>query len=109
MTDSYLYILKCRDGKYYVGTTRRSLEQRVAEHNAGTYDGWTANRRPVELVYWERFENIDDAVAAERQIKGWRREKKEALIRGELQCLPVLSMKKNRRPIGQISQSQRRK
>ena len=59
----------------------------------GTYDGWTAVRRPVELVYAASFDRIEDAIAAERQIKGWRRAKKEALIRGEFQQLPGLSAK----------------
>ena len=88
---AFLYILRCRDGAYYVGTTRGGLEKRVAEHNAGTYNGWTAARRPVELVFQETFERIEDAVAAERQVKGWRREKKEALIRGDYSGLPALA------------------
>jgi predicted GIY-YIG superfamily endonuclease len=88
---AYLYILHCADGSYYVGTTRSSLEARMAEHEAGTFDGYTALRRPVILVFHQHFERIADAVAAERQVKGWRREKKEALIRGDLAELPGLS------------------
>jgi putative endonuclease len=80
---AYLYILRCRDGAYYVGTTRNSLEARVAEHNAGTFDGFTSLRRPVELVFHQEFDRITDAITAERQLKGWRRAKKEALIAGE--------------------------
>ena len=80
---AYLYILRCADGSYYVGTTRSSLEQRVAEHNTGTFGGYTSSWRPLILVFSEQFERIEDAVAAERQIKGWRREKKEALMRGD--------------------------
>jgi putative endonuclease len=74
---AYLYILRCRDGAYYVGTTRNSLEARLAEHNAGTFDGFTSLRRPVELVFHQEFDRITDAIAAERQVKGWRRAKKE--------------------------------
>ena len=48
---SFVYILRCRDGSYYTGSTRTSLEQRVAEHNAGVYGGYTARRSPVELVF----------------------------------------------------------
>ncbi|MBW7851276.1 MAG: GIY-YIG nuclease family protein [Rhodospirillales bacterium] len=88
---AYLYVLRCRDGAYYVGTTRGNLETRVAEHNAGTYGGWTAARRPVQLVFHQGFERITDAIAAERQVKGWRREKKEALISGQCHLLPALS------------------
>jgi len=67
------------------------LEKRVAEHNAGYFGGYTATRRPVTLVFSERFERIADAIAAERQIKGWSRAKKEALMRGDFEALRTLS------------------
>jgi putative endonuclease len=86
-----LYILRCADGSYCVGTTRSGLETRIAEHESGTFDGYAAIRRPVTLVFHENFERIEDAVAAERQIKGCRQEKKEALIRGDFAALPALS------------------
>jgi putative endonuclease len=88
---AYLYILRCTGGSYYVGTTRDSLEKRIAEHDAGTFDGYTARRRPVTLVFHQQFERVEDAISAERQVKGWRREKKEALIRGDFAALPALS------------------
>jgi putative endonuclease len=88
---AYLYILRCRDGSYYVGTTRTTLERRVAEHNSGEFGGYTPFRRPVELVFHEEFRVITDAIAAERQVKGWRREKKEALINGRLDLLSALA------------------
>jgi putative endonuclease len=75
----WLYILLCSDRSYYAGTTRGSLDHRVAEHEAGTFGGYTARRRSVTLVYYQQFQRITDAISAERQIKGWRREKKEAL------------------------------
>lgn len=93
---AWVYILRCRGGRYYVGSTRTSLEHRVAEHNAGTYGGWTAARRPVELVFAQAFERITDAIAAERQLKGWSRAKKEALISGRLADLPALARGRNR-------------
>jgi putative endonuclease len=93
---AYLYVLRCVDGSYYVGTTIGSLEQRSAEHQAGAYDGYTARRRPVTLVFSQYFQRRDDAAAAERQIKGWRREKKEALIRGDYGSLPLLSRRGSR-------------
>jgi putative endonuclease len=86
-----LYILRCADGSYYVGTTRGGLETRIAEHQAGAFDGYTARRRPVTLVFHQYFGRIEDAAAAERQVKGWRREKKEALVRGDFAALPALS------------------
>ena len=88
---AYLYILRCADGSYYVGTTVGGLEVRLAEHQAGTFDGYTALRRPVTLVFHQHFERLDDAAAAERQVKGWRREKKEALICGNFAVLPSLA------------------
>jgi putative endonuclease len=81
-TGAWLYILRCADGSYYVGTTRKALEERLGEHNAGLYDGYTARRRPVTLVFAQHFDTITDAIAAERQVKGWSRAKKEALIAG---------------------------
>ena len=88
---AFLYILRCTDSSYYVGTTRNNLETRIAEHQSGTFDGYTARRRPVTLVFQQHFERVEDAVAAERQVKGWRRAKKEALIRGDFEALPALS------------------
>ena len=96
---TYLYILRCSDTSYYVGTTRVSLNERVAQHQAGTFDGYTAHRRPVVLVFHQEFGRIEDAIAAERQIKGWRREKKEALIRGDFAALPALSRRAARLPM----------
>ncbi len=97
MSGCYVYILLCADGSYYTGTARKSLEQRLAEHNAGTFAGFTAMRRPVELVFSGYFANISDAVAAERKIKGWSRVKKEALIAGRFDLLTDLS--KRRKPV----------
>jgi predicted GIY-YIG superfamily endonuclease len=74
---AFLYILLCADGSYYVGITRDSLEKRFHEHQAGVFVDYTARRRPVKLVFHQHFERIEDAIAAERRIKGWRREKKE--------------------------------
>jgi putative endonuclease len=67
---AFVYILRCSDGSYYCGTARQGLEARVAEHEAGTFGGYTSTRRPVALVYSEWFQRITDAIAAERQIKG---------------------------------------
>jgi putative endonuclease len=96
MDGAYLYILRCADGSYYVGTARLGLERRIAEHQEGGFDGYTARRRPVTLVFRQHFQRITDAIAAEQQIKGWRREKKEALIDGKLNLLPVLSRRQTK-------------
>jgi putative endonuclease len=88
---AHIYILKCSDGSYYVGSARLGLEQRVAEHNAGKYSGYTASRRPVTLVWSQHFANITDAIAVERQVKGWNRRKKEALMKGDYEALKSLA------------------
>ena len=93
---AYLYILRCADGSYYVGTTRTSLEMRIAQHNDGTFGGFTSIRRPVVLVFHQEFERITDAIAAERQVKRWTRAKKEALMRGDFKMLRVLARGRDR-------------
>jgi putative endonuclease len=95
---AYVYIVLCADGSYYTGTARQGLEQRVNEHNAGHYDGYTSTRRPVHLVFSQWFERITDAIAAERQIKGWSRAKKEALIRGDFEMLRILAKRSSKHP-----------
>ena len=86
-----VYMLRCADGSYYVGSTKQGIEARVWEHNNLPVDGYTARRRPVELVFAEDYDRIADAVARERQIKGWSRRKKEALIALTYENLPALS------------------
>ncbi len=98
MIGAFVYILRCRDGRYYIGSTRASLERRVAEHNAGTYGGYTKSRRPVELMFAQEFANVVDAIAAERQLKGWSRAKKEALIRGDVEALRRLAKRRRKHP-----------
>jgi putative endonuclease len=96
---AFVYILRCRDGSYYVGTaTGNDLTTRVAQHQAGTFGGYTALRRPVELVWSEHFERITDAIAMERQLKGWSRAKKDALIGGRWALVEVLSKRRSGRP-----------
>jgi putative endonuclease len=94
MFSVFVYIVRCRDGSYYVGSTRCDLDRRIAEHNAGTYGGYTSRRRPVELVWSCEFQQITDAISAERQIKGWSRAKKEALIRGDETMLVLLARRR---------------
>ena len=89
--NAFVYILRCSDGSYYVCSTRDSLEAHVAKHNSGFYGGYTLSRRPVELIWSQDFDRITDAIAAERQLKGWGRAKKEALIAGDMNLLRILS------------------
>ena len=84
MSGASIYILKCADGSYYTGITRRTVEERLSEHAQGQIAGcYTFTRRPVKLVFAEYYERIDEAVAAERRIKGWSRAKKEAYMRAD--------------------------
>ena len=71
----YVYILRCSDGRYYVGSTRRGLEQRIAEHNAGSFSGFTKSRRPVELVFHQQSDRITDGIAMERRLARIRHER----------------------------------
>jgi putative endonuclease len=88
---AFIYILRCSDGSYYIGTTRIALEIRIAQHNAGALGGYTATRRPVTLVYSQGFDRITDAIENERKLKKWSRAKKEALIKRDLEALRRLS------------------
>jgi putative endonuclease len=91
---AFLYILRCADGSFYIGTTRTSLEIRVAQHNAGLFGGYTATRRPVTLVFSQWFDRVTDAIENERKLKKWSRAKKEAFIRGDLAALRQLSARR---------------
>ena len=92
--NAFVYILRCADGSYYVGKTQATLDRRVAEHNSGLLGGYTARRRPVELIWHHDFDRFTDANAAERQIKGWSRAKKEALIAGDFELLKTLARRR---------------
>ena len=78
----WLYMLKCVDGSYYVGHTD-DLDARLTQHVSGSGDSYTAKRRPVKLVYAVDFPTREEALARERQVKGWSHKKKEALCRGD--------------------------
>jgi putative endonuclease len=78
--------------------TQAGLDKRLAEHQSGRFAGYTHGRRPVELVWSQDFQWLTDAIACERRIKGWRREKKEALIRGDYAVLPELAKTAKRPP-----------
>jgi predicted GIY-YIG superfamily endonuclease len=86
----WVYILECADGSYYVGHTD-TLDYRLQEHHSGAVSTYTRTRRPVRLAYSQDFPTRDEAFAAERQIKGWTRRKKEALIRGDWEELRRLA------------------
>jgi len=74
-----VYLLRCSDGTFYAGHTD-NLEARLAAHQRGALPGYTKSRRPVVLVWSEAFATRDEAFRRERQIKGWSRAKKIALI-----------------------------
>mgnify|MGYP000234505651 FL=1 len=94
MKQSFVYILKCADNSYYTGVTS-NLTQRIFQHEIAFYpDCYTANKRPVQLVYYCEFTDINFAIETEKKIKKWSRAKKEALINEEFDKLPNLAKKK---------------
>jgi putative endonuclease len=92
-----MYILRCADGAIYVGSTR-NLDQRLEQHASGLGAKYTSWRLPVELVYCEEFDRIDDAYALEKQVQGWSRAKRLALIEGRYHDLNALGRKGPKRP-----------
>ncbi len=88
----YTYILRCADGSYYTGSTTNP-ERRLWEHQNGLGANYTARRRPVTLVYLEEHDRIETAFAREKQVQGWSRRKKAALIDGDWNALPHLAKK----------------
>src|SRR3954454_18855178 len=90
----YVYILECADGTYYVGSTTY-LEARLWQHQHRPHGAaYTRHRRPVKLAWCGEFEHVAMAFAFEKQVQGWRRAKREALIRGEYDRLPSLSWRR---------------
>ena len=86
----FTYIVRCRDGTFYVGSTF-DLDRRLTEHNAGFGAAYTRPRRSVRLVWAAEFERVEDAFKVEKQVQGWGRRKREALIEGRIELLPGLA------------------
>jgi predicted GIY-YIG superfamily endonuclease len=82
----WVYILRCGDGSYYTGQTD-DLECRISQHHTGEFGGYTATRKPLELIFHQDFVTREEAREAETQIKGWSRRKKEALMRGDWESI----------------------
>ena len=96
---AWMYILECSDGTYYIGSTK-NLEYRLSEHQEGKGAKYTSRRLPVRLVYFEEYERVVDAYIREKQVQNWSRAKRQALINGNEQSLPILAKKdfaKNRK------------
>ena len=82
----YVYIVQCKDGFYYTGVTN-SIEKRIAAHNEGKdIFAFTYKRRRVVLKYFEHYKDVNQAIAREKQLKGWSRAKKEALFHEDYNC-----------------------
>jgi len=91
MKQYFVYILLCSDNSYYTGVTN-DLERRFYEHQNGTDPkSYTFKRRPLKMVFSEIFNDVNQAIAFEKQVKGWLRGKKEAIINGDWHLLPELS------------------
>jgi putative endonuclease len=90
----YTYIVQCKDGFYYTGISN-NLERRIAQHNEGKdVFSFTYKRRLVTLKYFEHFTDVKQAIAREKQLKGWSRRKKEALFNEDYHLLKELSKAK---------------
>ena len=100
---AWVYILRCSDDSYYTGSTN-NLELRLAQHAAGEGSQWTRSRLPVHLAFAQDFPSEHEAFLCERQIKGWSRAKKEALIRGDFDALVELSRNRVARQDGDAEQ-----
>jgi putative endonuclease len=89
---AWMYILQCSDSSYYVGSTK-NLELRFSQHQSGQGSRYTSGRLPVQLVYCEEYDRVSDAFYREKQVQGWTRRKREALINGSPELLPSLAKK----------------
>ena len=87
----WMYILLCADGSYYTGSTN-NLELRLQQHQCGEGANHTKKRLPVQLIYFEEFERVEDAFFREKQVQGWGRKKKEALMKNMPEELHRLAM-----------------
>ena len=94
----YVYIIECSDKSYYTGVTN-DIDRRLWEHNNDeNKKSYTYKRRPVVLKYCDNFTNINNAIAWEKQIKGWSRKKKEALFTEDWNELKALARAYMNRP-----------
>ncbi|MEQ1486591.1 GIY-YIG nuclease family protein [Methyloglobulus sp.] len=93
----WVYILRCSDGSYYTGHTD-NIERRMAQYQVGEYTGYTLSRLRVELIWSQETATRDEALSAERQIKGWSRKKKEAMMRGDWAEVSRLAKSKSLHP-----------
>jgi putative endonuclease len=93
----WVYILRWADNSYYTGHTD-NLEECIAKHKAGEIVGYTSTRLPIRLIFSEEFSTRAEALASERQIKGWSRKKKEALMRGDWPEVSRLAQRGQRLP-----------
>jgi len=86
----WVYILQCSDNSFYTGSTN-NLEMRLAQHQHGEGANYTKKRLPVKLVFSQEYERVDAAFYVEKQVQGWSRKKKQALINGDFEKLPELA------------------
>ena len=99
-----MYILQCYDGTYYTGSTKY-LELRLEQHQNGEGSNYTARRLPVELLYVEEYSRIDSAFNREKQVQGWSRAKKQALMNGRIEDLPELAYCYSRRQLDMLKKT----
>ena len=86
----YMYILECSDGSFYTGSTN-NISIRLQQHENGEGANYTKKHLPVKLIYVEEYQRVDEAFCREKQVQGWGRKKKRALIDGNCSELPLLA------------------
>ena len=91
----YMYILECASRRYYVGSTT-NLKARIKQHQQGLGANFTRKNLTIKLVYYEAFFRVEDAFAREKQVQGWSKKKKEALIYGFESDLNLYASCKNK-------------
>jgi putative endonuclease len=95
---AFVYMFRRVDDSFYVGSASGDdLSKRIAQHQTGSFPGYTYSRRPVQLVWSEHFDRITDAIVVERKLKGWSRAKKVALSRGDWTSIRKLSQRRGGR------------
>ena len=101
MSKGFMHILEYSDASFYTGSTK-DLEKRFWEHKNEVGANYTKSRLPVELIYYEEYERVDEAFFREKQVQGWSRKKKLALIEGKPELLPKLAKKVFKKNVASI-------
>jgi putative endonuclease len=105
MNNFFVYFLKCNDGSYHINHAGHNIKEKIMAQKQGLMpDCYTYTKRPVELIYFEAYETLQEALKKEKQYRGWSRAKKEALMAGDFELIKQLSKKKFKKTDTQLTQ-----